>query len=441
MLTRKKGLNWPKKLLLISLAVPFTANWAGDPVSFAGQDKITATQLTIAVLQRNKSLSAMTAAWQAARARIASARAFEDPILSYTLAPDTQNLAGQDLGQKIILSQKLPWPGKRGLQGEQAEQRANARKERITLTSLALQEESHRLYAEWFYIHEAIRINLVNRELWDEFRIIAELKYSTGQASRQDALQAAVEQVTLEHHAIVLQRRQHHIRARINHLLNHSPERRVPSPAGIEGPRALPDASVLRGRAMSSHPSILTLRAELQAQQAQTRLAKRNYFPDFKVSVGYNSLWAQQEKRNTIGVGLNLPLAWSKRKGDVDESKALARQLQWKLQDKLMEVASKTQQAYDSIEESHHAITLYRNKLVPLAEESLQAARSEYQFGKGDFLRLVSAEKSLMQTQLSWIRTQSEYHHRLAVLASRVGDSRIMTGELAGKTDVEGVAR
>jgi len=441
MFTRKTGCSWFEILLLITLAVPFTANRAGDLVSFADQREITATQLITAVLQRNKSLSAMTAAWQAARSRIASARAFEDPMLSYTLAPDTQNLPGQDLGQKIVLSQKLPWPGKRGLQGEQAEHQANASKERIALASLALQEETHRLYAEWFYIHEAIRINLVNRELWDEFRKIAELKYSTGQASKQDALQAAVEQAKLEHHAIVLQRRQRHIRTSINHLLNLSPEQELPLPAGIEGLRTLPDASVLRGRAMSSHPVILALRAELQAQQAQTRLAKRNYFPDFRVTVGHNSLWAQQQKRNTIGVGLNLPLAWSKRKGDVDESKALVQQLQWKLQDKLMEVASKTQQAYDSIEESHHALTLYRNKLVPLAEESLQAARSEYQFGKGDFLRLVSAEKDLMQTQLSWIRAQSDYHRRLAVLASRVGDAQIMTGGLAGRTDVEDKGR
>jgi hypothetical protein len=63
---------------------------------------------------------------------------------------------------------------------------------------------SARLFADWYYIHQAIKINNINQGLFDEFRKNAVTRYGTGLASKQDALRADVERNLLKHQAIVL---------------------------------------------------------------------------------------------------------------------------------------------------------------------------------------------------------------------------------------------
>ena len=236
---------------------------------FFGASQLDNTQLVDAILATNPSIEAMRAAWQAAEHNIGGASALDDPMLSYSAAPETRNINGRDFGQKIQLSQKLPWPGKLALREDSARYEAVASAENIAVLRLQLTETASKIYADCYYIHEALRINKVNQSLWQEFRTIAELKYSTGRASKQDALRAQVQQAMLEHEAITLQRKQRNILARINTLLNRNPDAPVPPPADLEVARDIPNAATLSERALAIHPSLKSLNAKYQSQQAK----------------------------------------------------------------------------------------------------------------------------------------------------------------------------
>jgi len=69
-----------------------------------------------------------------------------------------------------------------------------------------------------------------------------------------------------------------------------------------------------------------------------------------------------------------------------------------------------------------HVYSLYKNRLLPLARENLDAATADYQSGKGDFLTLISSEKNWMQTQLQLQQTLTDSHRRIAELESAVGE-------------------
>lgn len=420
-----------RKLLLSGMLLIFTPTVMAAPNElFVSDDQIDSRQLIQAVLVRNPSIAAMSSAWQAAKNRIDQVSALDDPMLTYSFAPNTRDLDGQELGQKIQLSQKLPWPGKLSLQEDSARFAADVSQTNIELLQLQLIELSVRSFADWYYIHEALRINLLNQDLWQEFRTIAELKYSTGRASKQDALRAEMEQTKLVHQAIVLQRKQKNILARLNTLLNRNPDEMIPPPVKLPAARLLPTVNHLRQAALDKHPALKALIARQQASEVNVNLAELEYFPDFRINASYNSLWAQEEKRYTVGLGINIPLAQGKRNTRVNEKRALAMQLKWKITEKQAEIAGAIQRAYNSVEESRHVLKLYRNKLLPLAEENLQAARSDYQSGKGGFLNLVSAEKDLIQTQLNQVQAQADYHRRLAMLARHVGDTGLLNMEL-----------
>ncbi|MCK5905706.1 MAG: TolC family protein, partial [Gammaproteobacteria bacterium] len=76
---------------------------------------------------------------------------------------------------------------------------------------------------------------------------------------------------------------------------------------------------------------------------------------------------------------------------------------------------------YDLTNESIHVFSLYKSKLLPLSKETLDAAESDYQSGKGDFLSLISSEKKYMQTQLQTEQALADIHRRLAKLESAAG--------------------
>jgi cobalt-zinc-cadmium efflux system outer membrane protein len=392
---------------------------------FANAPSLTSAHLVEAVLARNPDIPAMQAAWIAAKARVTPAESFDDPMLSYTVAPQTIGESGMNFGQKLSLSQRLPWPGKRDLRGDVASFEADASFAGIDQARLKLTEEARSAYADWYFIHASIRINGINKSLLQEFRNIAEIKYAAGRASKQDALRAEVEVALLEHRDIVLERRRGEVLAVLNTLLQRLPDQPLPLPADLPEATPLQAVEQLRTAALATHPDLRALAARIQAGRSRVALAKRDYYPDIQLSAGYNTLWNQDEKRLTVGAGINIPLQ-GKRRAAKDEARAGLMRLDLKHKGKVSQVLGAVQRAYDRVRESAHVITLYRNRLLPLAEENLQAARSDYESGSGNFLDLISVEKNLMLTQLQLEQARADYHRRLAALEHTVGGSKAL---------------
>jgi len=421
----RRSLTGVAMILLVSFGN--TAVLAADDNLFDKNRHLTSEQLVEAVSSNNPTLPALQAAWQAAQSRIEPAAALDDPVLSYTAAPRTAGEDNLDFGQKLELSQKLPCPGKRRLRGESAQHEAEAAREDIDTVRLKLAAASRSLFADWYFIHEAVRINRVNQDLLQEFRRIAETQYSTGRASKQDALRADVEFNLLKHRDIVLERERREILARVNTLLNRTPDAPLPPPASVAMPGALPDVATLRARALAARPELKALAAQIEALKTKTDLARREFYPDFNVRAGYNSLWDRDEKRLSVGVAINLPLDQSKRRAAEDEARARSKRAEWTLSDQAAEVAGEVQRAYDRVAESRHVLALYRDRLLPLAEENLDAAKTDYQSGHGDFLTLVTTEKNLHQTQLQAEQALADLHRRLAELQRAVGTDTPLT--------------
>ncbi|MDX8410257.1 MAG: TolC family protein [Mariprofundaceae bacterium] len=409
------------------------AQAANEDNLFNNSQRIAATQLVEAVLARNPNLPATQAAWEVSRARIEQISALDDPTLTYAVAPRTAGATGLDVGQRLEISQRIPWPGKRRLRGEAAEHEADAAQEDIESLRLKLVAMAKSTFADWYFIHEAIRINRTNMDLLQEFRRIAEIKYSSGSASKQDALHASVEFNMLEHRAIILDGERREVLVRINTLLNRVPDQAVPPPARLPSPGDLPDTVTLREMALDSRPELKALTSHLQSLRAKTGLAKREFYPDFKIMAGYNSLWSQKEKRFTVGIGINIPFGQSKRRAGEEEAQARMRQAKWELADKISVITGEVQLAYERVEESRHVTVLYRKRLLPLAEENLNATRSDYQTGSGNFLNLISAEKNLMQTRLQLELALSDYYRHLAMLEHAVGGPQIWQSMNVGR--------
>lgn len=394
---------------------------AAETQIFEGRSELSSIRLVAAVLSRNPTVPAMQTAWEAAGSRIEQVSALDDPRLSYKLAPESIGASDLDFGQKLKLSQKVPWPGKLRLRGEAAQYEVDAVQQSVEALRLQLAARAKILFADWYFVHEGIRINRINQDLLKELQRIAITRYSTGLTTKQDALRADVEVNLLKHQAIVLERQRRATLARINTLLNRTPDDPIPPPHKLSEPARLNDAGSLRRQALQSRPELRVQAAHIQGFRTRTELAQREFYPDFNLSAGYNSLWDRTEKRFTLGVGINIPLGRSKRRAAESEARANLKQAQWDKIALSAKIEEEVQIAYDRVQESRHVLTLYRNQLLPLADQNLEAAKADYQAGSGDFLTLISAEKNLIYTQLQAERALTDAHQRLAELERAVG--------------------
>jgi outer membrane protein TolC len=66
-------------------------------------------------------------------------------------------------------------------------------------------------------------------------------------------------------------------------------------------------------------------------------------------------------------------------------------------------------------------IKVYIRRLVPLAQDNLDAARADYRAGAGPFITVIDAERQQLRTEDGLVRARADYLRRLAELERWVG--------------------
>lgn len=118
-------------------------------------------QLVAAVLARNPDLDAARATWRSAAAAYPSAVTIGDPRLSYEVAPFSIGSA-VPFGQRVELSQKLPYPGKRAAAGDAALATADAAEADYNTLRLELAEATVHAFDDDYIAARALDVNTDN---------------------------------------------------------------------------------------------------------------------------------------------------------------------------------------------------------------------------------------------------------------------------------------
>lgn len=392
---------------------------------------LAAEAFTAAVLTDNASLEAMRQAVVAAVAQMKPAGSLDDPMLSVSTAPRTLGMSGGPSGD-IEVSQSFPWWGTLDARRDLARADAEARAQDYIALRLQLTALARGAFADWVYVHRALDINAANLSVLDELRNVARIRYTTGQAPQEDVLQADVERTMLKEQRLQWERDLTMAQARMNALLERAPQSMIPAPGELPAFYALPAEEILAERVLA-HPQLEELADEERAAEARQRLAEKERFPKFSVSAGYNSMWADPTMRPMVGLSLTVPIDQGKYRAAIDAAHAEARRAESTLEDRRAALLADLSADYAAVREAAQSVALYRDELMPLAQSTLDVARTEYGSGRGDFLNVLTAEQHRLDTELGLARMQSDYFRELAeldrasggwLLESRVANSR-----------------
>lgn len=375
-----------------------------------------------AVLERNPSLEAQRAAMSAAAARIRTAGALDDPMLSVGVAPRT---IGNEIGTRgnVGVSQALPWWGTRDARSAAAQAMADAATEDVQSLALRLRAVAQSAFADWGYVHAALEINRHHHALYAVLREAAKARFAAGLAPEQDVLQADVERTMLRQQALELIQQQVAIQAGINALLNRPADAPLPLPGPLAPVGDLPSLAALQAFALERHPEVRALQFQERAASEHMTLAEKARFPNLVLSAGYDSMWDDPAQRSTVGLSINVPLDQGRRTAEIDAARADARRAQESLADLSAHLGGDLAAAYAAVDETRQSLALYREELVPLADSTLAVARSEYASGRSDFLYIINAERSRFGAELGLAHTEAELFKRMAELGRLAGTS------------------
>lgn len=392
-----------------------------DPL--AGLSRLERDVLVRTVLERNPSLEAARQAWRAAAARPAQAGAFEDPMLSYGIAPLSIGSGDVNFGQELRVEQPLPYPGRRALRRVQAEAEAEGVLSDYRTALLELASTAALLFEDYRLVHRAIEINREHLRLLQDFQEVAATRYAAGLASQQDPIQAEVEGAELLQRGIELEAEREGLAARINALLHRQPGLPLPPPAPDPAePRPdLPSPEALEEAAIAARPEMAGRLAELRARQAGIDLAHGEHKPDFGVMGSYNSMWMDAEHRWMVGVSVNLPV-W-RRRIEAAEAEAQARLAQAESDRERLEIEIRAdvRERLARLAEARRRVELYNDRLLPAVRDSLQAAKAAFETGQASLLTIIEAERGLRRAQLGLEQALADRRRREVEIDRAVG--------------------
>lgn len=375
------------------------------------------------VLARNPSIESARQGWRAALARVRQAGSFSDPMVELRLAPLSVASSKAPLGYEVMLSQALPWFGKRSLDSVIAAAEAEAAKSDFEGTQRELALTALNLYQQYFVVHRALEINAEHVQLMHAMRDAATAQFASGRGSAQDALQAEAELTHMEHDAVILASKREVLTAQMNELLHRPPGELLPPPPPLLEPPPETDQAPARleEEALRGRPDIAAAQQRARAAQARADRAERDSYPDLTLSTSYDSMWDMPEHRWMVGLGFNLPIVSGRRAGAADEARAM--QAQFQSDAARLSDTARTQVfvTLKQLQESRHVLRLFETRLLPIARERIDAARAGFVTGQNSFMAVIEAEKALRSVELEYQMAQADQAERRGELDRALG--------------------
>jgi outer membrane protein, heavy metal efflux system len=380
------------------------------------------------MLVANPELQAARKRWEAMQKRPGQESALPDPTVQLGWASAGAPYPGAGLGSEpaaklgVEVSQKLPFPGKRGLRGSMAQQETRAESFAFQGTELNLVSRLKSAFYELQFSDDVIDVLTRDKILLQRLAKLAENRYSAGQATQQDLIKSQLESSLIETRLLEMERNKRSMIAEINSLLNRDVSAGLgrPEPAVVP---ALPPLDSLQNSAMESSPMLHAQRATIDKRQFGLELSRRDYYPDFEVMGGYFNQGSMKDMWE-FRVQMNVPLFFA-RKQRLGVEEAVARlseaQKTYRAQEQMISYRIKDQ--YLAAENSRKLMDLYSKRIIPQASLALESSLSSYSTGSIDFLSVLSNFSTILENEMKFYESRTRLMQSVAILSELVGES------------------
>lgn len=376
--------------------------------------------LLVAVRQRNPEIVEALGMARAAAARPRAAGLLEDPMLSLEWWQQPVTFANVPL--MLTVRQPLPWPGRLRVRRQVAEREAVTARDRIGETARRIEAQAKRAYYDLALAESELDVNTRIYTLVDNMVRTVEARYKVGKATQAEILKTQSDLLTVENERLDFERNRDEARTRINALLNRAGDATVPPTAALGERVSLAPIADLIAAAAAHRPEVQIARDALAEAEARLASDRRESNPELAVWAAYQ-VNIHSADTFTLGASTTLPFFSSvKRRFLVDAADAVVRARRAAIEATTRAAERDVRTAIFQIDTADRHARLHADKLIPLAELSLQSAEAAYQNNRIDLFAVLDAAKMVRDHHLNHARYLIEYQRRIADLEQALGE-------------------
>lgn len=387
------------QILAGMLILLVTATACGAPLTLPEAESI--------ALHQNPDLGALTQKIAELQHKAVAVAQLPDPHLELGAANLPLNSFSMDQQQMSMLtvglSQTFPSFGKLGLEGQQTREQVLAAKDTLQGQSAELVLLLRRAWLQTLYVENAIVTVRHQEQLQAESVQAALTLYRSAQGSEADVLRTQLARDNLANKINKLQAERESFLAQIAQILNLSTPPSIQTQWPIlPSPKTLNTAEA----GLLGQPLLRSAQAQTRAAQVGVQVAKRSYWPNVTVSLGYGQDFHPGSPNwLSVGVNLSLPIFPEDRQDqNVDAARAKALQAQYHYDDQHLALMAQLRTAFAQYTAFKNEWARTHQRLLPIAKKAFSATLAAYATGRANLDAVLHAQRDVLDDALAGLQ-------------------------------------
>jgi len=391
---------------------------AFDPATLRAADApLTVSQLVEIAIEANPQVRSARYRYDAAAHSIKQTVAPNDPVFTYTNSDSVKSPVGRAALREFNVSESFQFPGKALHQRDQAVRNAEIAHLMLMATMRDVRAATETAYFQLVLDSSLAAVNDENVRNLDTVVRVAETAYSGSKVAQTDVISSEFDLAA----ARQLQRQYIIAQANDETTLNLLLNRPVGSPLSVDRTLRIEalnlSLDVLTDRAYAMRQEILEAALAERNMNTALYLAKMEYLPDFTMAVQYDDYLVPSfapkpnQKRDWVGIiGFNMPIFfWLKQDEDVARAKANLQAARSDLSLIRIQTAAAVAILFRTAQFAYESTILYRDSLIPLAQQNFRVALTAYQSGKIDFVTLSLVLQREYAARVSYLQAANQF--------------------------------
>jgi len=414
-------------LILLAISLSLRSQIAAD----GGEYGVASSQLSLgevsrSVLENNPAIKEAENRWQAAQQRTRQANAWDDPrvvgesrVRRYVDVPPNAFM-----DQTLAIEQLIPITGKNLVRGRAAAAEALSIFEEVRRAQLDVIAKARATYFELANAYDQLEINSKNLISLKQIADISRSRYEAGLESAANALIAETDYSKLLEARRDLERNLSDAQSQLNTVMNRDAFAPLGPPAAATISEASLSVTRLHAITLAQRPEVQMARAKIDGEKSKLQLAQRAWIPDPALIVKGQRYNDAAEAVSELDAGVSFTVPWvnpGKYSAGVREARANLAAAEQGLEREQKEALRLLRDQLAKIETFHHHVELFRDKLVPQAQQAFEATQLSYESGKATFLDWISAQRNLRDIEAMGREHLAHYQMAVAELEAVIG--------------------